>query len=84
MRLKTILIATLTIAVLFTSCDAFQNLFEKKSSVAHEQRSMASAVMDFLDLVFPKDDFESRALKWVFNILTDNESIFGGMTELMT
>ena len=82
MRLR-VLIAVITITVLFTSCDAFQRWFQRRSSVKHEQRSMASAVMDFLDLVYPKDDYESRTLKWIFNILTDNESILGGMSELM-
>lgn len=82
MLLKTLL-AALTIAVLFTSCEAFQEWIQRKSSGVNEQRSMASTVMDFLDSVFPKDDYESRMLKWVFNILTDNESIIEGMTELM-
>ncbi|KAF9818709.1 hypothetical protein SFRURICE_011755 [Spodoptera frugiperda] len=82
MRLR-IFIAALTITLLFTFCDAHQHWFRRKSSMESEQRSMASAVMDYLDMVYPKDDYESRMLKWVFSILTDNESFLGGLMELM-
>ncbi|PZC77896.1 hypothetical protein B5X24_HaOG202777 [Helicoverpa armigera] len=78
-----IILAALIITLFLTSCEAAQHWFQNESS-ENEQRSMASAVMDYLDLLFPKDDDESMTLKWVFSMLTDNESILGGMTELMT
>lgn len=61
----------LLLAILCTTTEAYQNWFQRRSRVS-EQRSMASAVMDYMDYVFPKDDFESEILKWVFSMLTED------------
>lgn len=79
-----ILLAVITIIVLCSSCDAFQDWLHSKSSATNEKRSMASALLDYLDYLFPKDDVESRMLKWVFTVMTDNESLISEMTELMS
>lgn len=66
-----ITVIVLLLAILCTTTEAYQNWFQRRSRVS-EQRSMASAVMDYMDYVFPKDDFESEILKWVFSMLTED------------
>lgn len=80
--MKTRIIAIVIITFLCVPSEAFSWFQNKPHSV--QSRSMASAVMDFLDYVFPKDDQESRMLKWLFMSFSDNEDVLGDFGDLMS
>ncbi|CAH0590213.1 unnamed protein product [Chrysodeixis includens] len=81
-KMKTRIIAVVMIMFLCVPSGAFSWFQSKPHAV--QARSMASAVMDFLDYVFPKDDEESRMLKWLFMNYSDNEDPMGDFVDLMT
>lgn len=73
MDLTKFLIITITLAIILTTCDGFiQNWLPSFFGSKKGRRSLSEVITNYLDEVFPKDDKESRTMKQIFMMLSDD------------
>lgn len=83
---KRLLLALIVFTVLFCTCNG--NIFDYWFGSSNEKRSLTEAITDYLDLVYPKDDRETKVMKNILMTLSDEgngdlESHLGGMHYLL-
>lgn len=80
--------ALLIFVIVLSACQAnlIQDVFGSIFGVQNEKRSLSDAISEYLDMLYPKDDVETKMMKTIFEMLSeeghDAESALDALEQL--